>query len=81
MVHVSGAGHPDSRMQQEHAVDAGRGPLGQLLVDPVQRVTGLESDHVPPAGVSQHLAGLEGCHPQLAEVVVLRQGQHLEASR
>ena len=54
------------------------GALGQFFVDAVQRVAGLEGDHVVVAHLFEHGAHLGRRAAQFDKVVVLRQVDDLE---
>ncbi len=58
MVHVAGFGHAHHRVQQQHPVHFLGRPLGQLLVYTMQRVAGLEGDHIAPAELLKPCARL-----------------------
>ena len=73
MIDVARLGHADGRMQQQHAVDRGDRPLGQLLVHAVQRIARLERHHVLATGLSQDLPGLGRRAAQILKVVVTRE--------
>ena len=81
MVDVPRLCHADGRMQQQHAVDRGDGPLGQLLVHAVQRVARLERHHVLATGLRQHLPRLGRCAAQILKVVVPRELKHSDGAR
>ena len=78
VVDVAGLGDADDRVDQEPAADLLGRALGQLFVGAVQRVAGLEGDHLRPAERLEVLAKLGGGPPQLGEIVVGRGPQHLE---
>jgi hypothetical protein len=80
MIDIAGLGHAHHRMQQQHAVHAGRRALGQFLVHAVQRVARLEGDHIGAVELFQAVAHLGGRLAQLAEVVVHRQVQHTDGA-
>ena len=81
VVDVARLRHADRGMQQQHAVHLLGRALGQLLVDPVQRVAGLEGHHVGAAERGQPRARLGRRQAQLLEVVVRGEREHFEAAR
>ena len=78
VVHVAGLGHADDRVDQERAAHLGSGALGQLFVDAVQRVAGLEGHHVGVPHALEHLAHLGGRAAQLDEVIIAGKVYDLE---
>ena len=81
MIDVTRLGHPDRRMQQQHPIDRGDGPLGQLLMYAVQRVSRLERHHVLTTGLRQHLADLGRSTTQLLKVIVTRELEDSDGTR
>ena len=73
MIDVPRLGHANGRMQQQHPIDLGDSPLGQLLVHAVQWVARLERHDVLAAGLGQDLAGLGRRAAQLLKVIVTRE--------
>jgi hypothetical protein len=65
-------------MEQQHPVHALSGTLGQLFVGAVERVAGLEGDHVGSAELRQAGAGLGRREAQLLKVVVPRELEHAQ---
>lgn len=49
VVNIAGLRHPDAGMQQEDAVLLHGGALGQLLMNAMERIAGLEGNHVVAA--------------------------------
>ena len=80
MVHVARLGHADDRVDQQPAADLLRGPLGQLLVGPVQRVAGLECDDLAPSERLEVLAQLGRSAAEVDEIVVRRYADDLETT-
>ncbi len=72
MIDVAGFGHANGRMQQQHSVDRGDGPLGQLLVHAVQRIARLERHDILASGLGQDLPGLGRRAAQVLKVIVTR---------
>jgi hypothetical protein len=61
VIHVTGLGHADHGVNEQRAVDLGRGALGQFFVDAVQRIAGLEGDDIVVSHFFEHGAHLAGC--------------------
>ena len=78
MIHVARLGHADHRVQQQRPIHFVSSALGQLFMDTVQRVAGLEGDDVGVTELGQAGARLCGRQAQVNEVVVFRQLQHLQ---
>ena len=53
VVHVAGFGHTDDRMDQQVGLRLFRGAEGQFLMRAVQRIAGLECDHLTPAQLAE----------------------------
>ena len=81
MVDVPRLCHANGWMQQQHSVDRGDGPLGQLLVHAVQWVARLERHHVLATGLRQHLPRLGRCAAQILKVIVPRELKHSDGAR
>jgi hypothetical protein len=78
MVYVPRLGHTHHRMQQQHPVYFPGGPLGQFLMNPVQGLAGLESEHIGVTEVFQTSANMGRSQAQFLEVVVAGQLEHLK---
>ena len=73
MVYVAGFGHSHHRMDEQASTHLGSCPLGQFLVDPMQRVASLESNNVFVPHSFQDAAHLRRCAAQVREIIVLWQ--------
>jgi hypothetical protein len=78
MVHVSGLGHADYRLDKEVGLYLTRSAEGNLLMRPVHRVTGLEGDYLSPSEFLELGPKLGGGVTKLAEVVVARKLKALQ---
>jgi hypothetical protein len=70
MVDVSRSRQPNHGMDEEGASDLVSGALGQLLVNPVQRITRLEGHDVDIAHAVEHGANAGRGRAKVDEVIV-----------
>ena len=77
MIDIARFGHPDHRMQQQDPIELISGALGELLVDSMERVAGLESDDIAVAHMRQLLPRLRRRETDFFEIEVPRQLENL----
>ncbi len=81
MIDVPRLGQADHRVDEQAAVNLSRGSFGDLFVDPVHRVPGLEGDDLGIAHLTQHGAHLSRRAPEVCEVKIAGQIDDLKLAR